>query len=468
MRKIFSRRNLLRALSAGVIPGGLAPRARPVQAQETARPLRLVCFPMLNGAPTKGTYENIGPNMFWPENFSALSRITDPLLAYSARLTFVRGLWIDGANNHQAIRSLFSGAVVDNYDVPADVKLPSIDQVVARHLQSGPLRTKLDSLHLAASPADFIHLYKSGRSNFFFAESGALDYEANPVKAFDTLFGDAASVGPPPAAADGSLRKQSLDLLVAENDELAASLIASPTEAVKLHDYSAALVKLRDATGATTSTQCTPFPIPVVERLRPSLGKGADGLYQDENAYLADLYPDIVAAQFSIMAHALNCGLTRVATLQASDADNGRGAVAPVRAPDGNLYAHHTASHMDLTYFGEYQRWYSQMLADFLRQLDVPDPLGTGETVLDNTVVLWLAECHPADHGSWRLPCAYLGNAGGKLKTGTIVNLDPTDYHNLTAAPSNKMLLRSVCRAFGVPDEASPHFGPTRITELEA
>jgi hypothetical protein len=462
----LTRRQLLRAASATLGSGALLGE-RLGRADAATAPQRLVLFPMINGAPTKGTYENIGPNMFWPEDMSTLSRITEPLAPFKERLTFIRGLWIEGSNNHQAIRSLYSGAVVENYDVPDDVRVPSLDQVVARHFQASALPAPLPTLHLAASPADFIHLYKGGRSNLFFTEEGAVDYEANPVKAYDSLFGEGATPAIPPDDDEDEYRRLAVELVAAEVGELEAELVNSPAQAAKLSSYGSALDKLRAAGPAPAAAECGVPVIDAVERLRPHLGRDAQGVYADAAAYDGAYYADIVEAQFAILAHALVCGLTRVGTFQASSADNGRGAIIPVAAPDGAFYAHHTCSHMDLEFYGECQRWYAERLASFLALLNVPDPLGSGETVLDNTTVLWLAECHPADHGSSRLPAVTIGSAGGKLKTNTIIDLDPIDYHDFSSGPTNRQLLRTVCNALGVGDSAS-HFGAGTIAELEA
>ena len=104
----------------------------------------------------------------------------------------------------------------------------------------------------------------------------------------------------------------------------------------------------------------------------------------------------------------------------------------------------------------------------------MPDPLcPDGNTVLDNSVILWMSESHPIDHGSHRLPMAYLGGAGGTLVTGTVVDHDPVPagevaqaHHDLEAAPSHRTFLNTVCRAFGVSDAATSQFGNDVITEM--
>jgi uncharacterized membrane protein YgcG len=466
----MSRRALLKHLGAGAAALPFLKYARRAEAQATSAPLRLVLWPMMNGA---------DPAFFWPNpgNLSAMSVVTEPLRAFQSQTTFVRGMRIDGSNNHFAVRSMFSGASVPDYLSP-DPSNKSLDQLVADHFQA-TRSTAMKSLHLGAIPADSIEYYQLyGRSTFFFAPN-PVDYEANPVTAFDRNFASRSLTGggrtsASLAAPGKSYETEILDLTTAELEDLAKRVGKSPRELQKIVDHKKAVAALRPTGGGgggegggggggegggggggggeggggpvTPPAGCGTGSIASVEKLRAELQGNARGAYQHR------LFSDIMDAQVDIMARALVCGVTRVATLQAGSADGN--ALVPI---DGG-YPHHNTSHGDQATFARCQQWYATKMARLLSQLNVPDPLDpSGKTVLFNTAFVVMSECLPQGHGSDDVPCMIIGAAGGKLKTGI--------YTDVRGA-SNKQLLKSLGRALGVADSATGHFGGTPLSEI--
>jgi hypothetical protein len=399
-------------------------------------PRRLVLFPSLNGA---------APEHFWPNpgNLAAMSLITEPLAAWRDQITFVRGVDIDGSYNHFAVRSMFTGYPVNDYLSP-DPTVKSLDQVVADHVAS-TAPTPLRSLHLGAIPADSIDFYQLyGRSTFFFNPT-PVHYEANPVTAFDAVFGGLGRGEPDPDAPGADRRADALAITRAELADLERRVARSPREASKLAEHGRAVAELGGG-GAPVPASCDATPIPSVEALRPRLAGNARAAYDHA------LFSGILDAQLDVAARALVCGLTRVATIQAGSADGN--VIVPV---DGG-YPHHNTSHGDAATFGRVQRWYAGKLARLLAALDVPDPLDPGRTVLDNSCVVWLSECNPS-HGSEDVPAFFVGGAGGALRTGTFVE---------APGATNKTLLKAIGRALGVPDAATGHLGATALTEVLA
>jgi len=197
--------------------------------------------------------------------------------------------------------------------------------------------------------------------------------------------------------------------------------------------------------GPAAPAACDASSLPSVEALRPALAGNAAAAYEYGR------FGAIMDAQIDVLARALVCGLTRVATLQAGSADGN--VIVPV---DGG-YPHHNTSHGDPNTFARVQRWYAEKLARLLTALDVPDPLDpTGKTVLDNSCVVWLSECNPG-HDSTDVPCFFVGGAAGALRTGTLVDLP---------GATNKALLKTLGRALGVADSATGHFGSTVLAEV--
>lgn len=410
-------------------------------------PLRLVLWPSLNGCE---------PRYFWPGESDTIA--TKPLEGYASQITYVRGLDIDGSYNHMAIRSMFTGYPIDNYDV-ADPPVKSLDQVVRDVIQAQS-PTVVPSLHLGAIPAAAYEFYKLyGRSTFFFA-NGAVDYEANPVSAYDRVFGSLSSTpqqpqpsdpGTPPGLDPVRMRNAVLELQSQELSALTGRLANSPIESMRLAQHASAMQKLVRDPGVVTPGPTTPVtidnsPLASVEKLRSQLQGN------DRAAYQQSLYSDIMDAQIDIMARALVTGVTRVATLQANSADGN--VIVPVDAG----YPHHDTSHGDQRTFARVQQWYAEKFVRLLDALNVRDPLDpSGNTVLYNSVIVWLSECNTS-HESADVPCFVAGNGGGRLAAGRYLQTNAT----------NKHLLKTIANLFGAPDSASSHFGSTTIPELLA
>jgi hypothetical protein len=443
----LTRRRLLEhaGVSAAALPFLLG-RAR--SAHAAGPPLRFILWPMLNGAEAQHFWPN-------PGNLAAMSVVTEPLRAYQKSMTFVRGVNISGSENHYAVRSMFSGFNVSSY-MSGDPTVKSADQLVADHFATtGP--SPLRSLHLGVIPADSISFYQRvGRSTFFFAPK-PVDYEANPVTAYDRVFsGGGGGAAPPPPSPMGmpavDYTNDILDLTDAELGELSQLLRDSTGERAKIDQHREALRSLRPAPAGTPPV-APPAPPPTgtlasVEKLRPALqGKAAD-------AYKSQYFSDIFDAQVDILARAVVSGLTRVATLQAGSADGN--AIVPV---EGGRQ-HHNTSHGNQTIFSKCQQWYSTKFARLLQALDVPDPLDKvgGKTVLYNSVILLLAECLPVSHSSAGVPCLVAGNGGGLLRAGGYIN----------SGMNNKAVIQTLLGMFGVSPGVAGHFGSTTISELRA
>jgi hypothetical protein len=441
----FGRRDLLKGLGATAATLPLlqfASHGRRAGAAD-GPPLRLVLWPSLNGC---------APQFFWPGQADTIT--TKPLQPYDSQITYLRGLDIDGSHDHMAIRSMFTGFPIADYG-GAEPNVKSLDQVVRDAIQA-QAPTLVPSLHLGARPADAYEFYKLyGRSTFFFA-NGAVDYEANPVAAFDRVFGSLGS-GTPAASEPGGapngpdpvkMRNAVLALGSAELGSLRARLTKSPLEVARLDQHASAMNKLvRDPSVPiipTTPVTADDSPIASVEALRSQLQGNDRGAYQDA------LFEKIVDAQVDIMSKALITGVTRVATLQAGSADGN--VIVPVDAG----YPHHNTSHGDARTFARVQQWYAEKFLRLLKALDVKDPLDpSGKTVLYNSAIVWLSECNTT-HESVDVPCLVAGNAGGKLAAGKYLTVDA----------SNKNLLKTLANVFGAPDSASSHFGDDVISEI--
>jgi hypothetical protein len=116
-----SRRRLLKAAGLVAASSPLLSLRRLAYAQAGVTPLRLVCWPMMNGADA---------GRFYPSNMGAMSVISAPIQAYSKYATFIRSINVSGSVNHYAVRSIYSGFPVANYE-SADPNVKSVDQLIA-------------------------------------------------------------------------------------------------------------------------------------------------------------------------------------------------------------------------------------------------------------------------------------------------------------------------------------------------
>ncbi|MEE9386291.1 MAG: DUF1552 domain-containing protein [Nannocystaceae bacterium] len=435
-----TRRQLLRHWGTGLASLPLLTASGTWSVSAAARglrasdPTRLILFPALNG---------VEDQYFWPQGGN-LPLAVEPLADFADQMMFVRGLDTAGSFNHMAIRSMFTGAPIADY-ASADPGVKSVDQVIADHFgDTSP--SSLRSLHLGAIPASSIEYYQLfGRSTFFFNPE-PVDYDANPVTAFDKIFG---SLGAPPPDDEEEVAGFEADVLALtrkEVERLRARVASSPAERQKLDTHLGALKLLAAPGGPNAPIGCEGSTLDSVEKLRPTLQGNEPGAYQFA------LYSDIMDAQIDTLARAVVCGMTRVATLQANSADGN------VTVPVLGGRPHHDTSHASGADFAVLVQWYAGKMARLLKALDVPDPLDPGNTVLHNSCVLWLSECNPG-HDSNDVPAFYAGTAGGRLKTGSLVDAD---------GATNRHLLRTLCDVMGAPEGASAHFGGETLSEIKA
>jgi hypothetical protein len=431
--RTVTRRQLLQAAglaAAGPALMGRALMGRDAMAAAAGPPLRLVCWPMMNG---------VEAQFFYPggSDASVLSSVTEPMRKYASLATFIKSVNVSGSDNHYATRATYSGGAVPTYDSP-DPNVKSVDQLIADSIAtSAP--TPLKSLHLGVIPADSIDYYKGSHSKMFY-DPTPVDYEANPVTAYDRLFGTATAMPPKPGA---DFTNDSLDIIDAEMNELEGRMPGAASEINKLALHREALKNLRPSSmPAMVPMPVTSGPLTSVEKLRPLLlGKPMD-------AYKSAYFSDMFDAQVDIMARVLISGQSRVATLQAGSADN------DLIVPVGRGYPHHVTSHGDQTVFSTLVAWYFGKMARFLDALNVPDPLAPGSTVLDNTVIVSIGECLPYTHSSNGVPALYVGKLGGKIKPGAVVDI---------GGGTNKTVMATILQAFGVPPA---HFGTNVISQV--
>jgi hypothetical protein len=266
----------------------------------------------------------------------------------------------------------------------------------------------------------------------FNAAGEHLPVENNPALAFQTLFGNLMTEDP--AAVRRKLRRKSvLSTVAAQAESISRHL--SGDDQRRVEAQRAALEDL--ATRLDRTFVCTP----------PTLSPQTPGDWNESNWDNFDKMPAIADAQLRLLATALGCGMTHVASMQYGwCAANSRHTF--LNAPE----IFHGLSHDVLSGTGDVvpnveaklvaiNQWYMKQLAAFVQLLrDMPDADGT--TVMDNTLILVVNELSHGSLHSWQnMPFFLVGSAGGYFKTGRYLTFD-NKYHN--------DLLVSVLNAMGV------------------
>lgn len=427
--KRLSRRTLLRGAGAAVA----LPLLDAMQARaQAAPPKRLVLVFSPNGT----VYERWAPTPT-PGGFT-LSHVLAPLAPFQPKLNVLGHVDLTSAfdgpgDGHQkGIGHLWTGVDLQPGTLFTTVDWaggPSVDQRVADAIGQG---TRLRSLELGVQ----VPRARVYDRMVYRAAGQPLPPVLDPRVTFDVLFGD----GDPLLAAQRRARRKSvLDAVLGEYGALASTLGAGDRRRLDAHATAVREVERRlDALGQPGPACARPAaPTP------PSLTANGS-------------YPELSRLQLELLALALVCDVTRVASLQWSSASS-----AVVFDWLGHTVDHHELSHradddVDAAdALAAIHRWYAEQLAFLLSRLDAAQE--AGGSVLDHSLVLWGNELGRGNvHGHVSVPFVTAGAAGGAVRTGQ--SLDAQH------APHNQLLLATL-RAFGVADATfgEPALGSTAL-----
>jgi len=250
--------------------------------------------------------------------------------------------------------------------------------------------------------------------------------EDDPYAAFTRIFADLTR-DPAELARIRAHRLSVLDRVAGRYQRLAARLGSGDRQKVEAH-----LTAIRDI---ESRLSVVPAPRPACQV--PVQGAGID-------LTANDAFPQIGTLQMDLLAMALACDLTRVASLQWSRA------ASTVRF----TWLHIDELHHDLSHRGDgdtdaidkltrINQWYASELAYLIGRLkQIPEGDGT---LLDNTVIIWCNELAKGNiHGRTDAPYVLAGRAGGALTTGRFLQFDGNVPHN--------NLLLSLIHAMGQDD----------------
>jgi hypothetical protein len=338
-----------------------------------------------------------------------LAPITTPLEKHKKDLLFVEGLNIGAESGHAAMRTVLTGVRPGEASTGFGI---SVDQVIANQIGK---ETKFPSLQLGVRCSG---LGKYQCISWYGPGKGAAA-QSNPRAVFDRVFAEVPARGAGGAPADGAFetlraeRRSVIDAAVWQVAALQKKLGAADRAKLDAFLDSVRQVEGRLAKTANVVAGCA-------RPATPAVTAGGDSIPTEAT-------PMVAQTQVDLLAMALACDLTRVATFQIGF--EGYGATYPwinANTP------HHGLSHCDpgdpnaIAAYDEITRiqiWNAQLLAGLVDRLKAI-PEGSG-TVMDSTVIVWTNSLSMGeDHTGCHMPVLLVGSAGGFFKTGRHVRYD--------------------------------------------
>jgi len=282
------------------------------------------------------------------------------------------------------------------------------------------------ALRLAPMPPRRRPSASSGAQSFsWWTEGGVttrIPYQFDARVVFDSLFGGAPS---DPTAVDPRERQMLvIDRVKEDYDRLTGHTRLGAEDRQRLSNYVDHLRDLETRIATAAAISCDGPTVAETDDL--------DVIYSN--------HIDLIVAAFA-------CGITRIGTLMirhggSSGADDGFHGNSHKNGPDAERVS---LGHND---------WVGRKVAELLTKLDAIDE-ADGSTILDNSAVLWSNEiAMGSSHNQLNMPVLVAGGAGGRLRTGEVVDFRQdvatwTRGGPLLGRPYNQ-LLTSLMSAMGL------------------
>lgn len=369
-----------------------------------------------------------------------LSYILEPLMAHREKIAIVDGLGIAEPYEHRVphtydLPALFTGSPIDTSatDFYRDDHMvsygwntgTSIDQTIAGRLAATtPLRTlELGTQCGGSNPAS--RMIYAGPAQ----PRQPLD---RPSLAWEQVFRDATQ--PVPDTSQLLRRRAILDTVIEDLKSVQPRLGASDKR--RLDAHATALSEI-EAGLQPVETSCA---LPT---------KPGDGNLDVE-----------IDRQGALIAAALACGQTRIASMQVTKGDN-----------DGALYpwvgitssGHHSVSHDNsdpaTALLTELYRWYAERFAQLLTAMAaIPDADGT--SLLDNTLVIWGSEIGVGwNHDCTNIPFIVAGGTAHGVRGGRSLRPTGQRHNRLLVTAAHYMGLTDITSYGSTDDGEGPLAG---------
>jgi len=400
----LTRRRLLTGL--GATAATLPFLSTLTRAHAQSNPKRFVVFVTPN--------EPIGPDYWKPTGNFQLTEVMQPLEDWKQRLLMIGHVAMatrqkdNFGAGHVGYGHMLTGEINIPYGSHAQAFWaggPSVDQVIAKHLG-------VEALTVAARPGTN---NGNGRISYAAASQPVHPF-TSPLKAFDSVL--ASYTLPEDELKELRAQKRTvLDAVHARTSSLRKRVSKADREKLELHLQRIEELESSLMNGGTFS--CDPTT--------------PDGGFDfDANGD----YPITARRHMDVVAQALACGVTQVASIQLGNSGSGHATPRwPSFGIDTQIDEHNVAHNYNsdrtpanVSLREDLERFYYGQFAYLLKQLD-SYPEGNG-TLLDNTLVLWakpIGKNHSGTDMLWMLA----GGAGGALQTGRYIDRKDEPHNNL-------------------------------------
>jgi hypothetical protein len=393
-------------------------------------------------------------NQYWPtgtETNFTMPYIMEPLTKYKDKLLIMDGLeqrnMLDGVG-HPHIRGM-AGLLTGKATVSGPyafflggstdfAQAASIDHMIGNKISAG---LRFPTLELGVLWPTF-GTGPSPQNTISYSGAGQpAQPTADPWKAFQRIF---AGVGTPTTGtSDAALRLKRTELVLdsasAEFNAVMPQLGAE--DKVRLQEHLSRLAEIRTSLTAPTGVgpSCLPpTTITAADTISYSTGDGES--HQTIAAAASNRMPTISRQMIDMAVMSMACDLTRVASIQYTDAAS-RASFPWLKLNENHHFYQHDGGFQqqpcaDIAHF---------FMGEFAYLLQRMSEVKEGDkSLLDSTAILLCSEIgDPPSHDHKRIPFIIAGGASGSFKTGRSVNFGGKAHHGL---------LVSMLNAYGLPD----------------
>jgi hypothetical protein len=328
-----------------------------------------------------------------------------PFAKLTSELNFIEGLQhrdvlrAPGIKTHGSLGPVVLSGVPVHHST-TDVRAgATLDQLLAESLGGDTLQPSIVLGVEAPCPGVDSNLSSVYLNNISWtAPTRPAPREIHPALAFDSMFG---------SSANRDRTRSILDDVLEDARGLQRQI--SDSDRRRLDEY---LTSVRD-----------------VERRIERLGQPVPGggwrplLERPDMKRPAENIPERLADHMRLMLDlvvlAFRMDRTRIATLMFN---NERSQHNFSFLPGVSAEAYHTVSHGPAQPHERITTFHSELVAEFLSKLQAADE--GGKSVLHNSQILFLSGMHDGNHSADRLPVVLAGRAGGKLRTGRVLEYD--------------------------------------------
>ncbi|MEY4583358.1 MAG: hypothetical protein RL701_8061 [Pseudomonadota bacterium] len=430
----WSRRSILASMGASAALAPFIPLLN-VSGQDATIPRRVVLF-----YTPHGTVWNQWRPGGSGENFT-LSRILKPLEPFQKKIAVIDGLGIRadgvGAPHTKGPALLWTASpLVDDGtfqrgDCSGGCSFgwnsgPSFDQVIAKRLKGA---TRFASYEFGVQPGGGF----PGAHTIYAAAGQPVPSHQDPAAAYKELFADAML---PVEQTDKLSARRALTFGLLNNEFSALESRVASADKPKVQAHREALNQLQMQL-SQPQAQCQAPAKP-------------DAAARPKDA--ADSVPWLTDRNIELLASALTCDLTRVASLQMRLGENDGFPYRFLGVNDEHHITSHDTSAAKQELLAKIYTWYADRFGFLLKLLDgVPEGDGT---MLDHTLVIWGSELGTgANHDFSNVPFVVAGGGKFGVKTGQYLKTGANMYHNRLIVSAMRYMGLNDVNTFGKTDQ---------------